>query len=246
LAHHIALIAPDLRGFGQSEGPRGHILRFEEYLDDLEILVARLQKQYPGTPLFLFGHSLGGLICIRYDQTNPGMIDGALLSSPALGLRILIPYPLKKLTEFIAWITPGLAFAPLKWVNTLRNVSWLKPIMQNTTPDMLFDPLCPNVYTSRWLSELLLNGAKAISEAAKFTAPTLCLYDQHDPLIDARLIRQFFDAISSQDKTSVLFSEGRHKHLHEFNCERAVNAILQWMNTRLGFLEPLRSSEPVE
>ncbi|MEX2104963.1 MAG: alpha/beta fold hydrolase, partial [Bacilli bacterium] len=88
LLHQIAFIAPDLRGFGQSGGSRGHINRFHEYLDDLQILITLLQSQYPAVPLFLSGHSLGGLIVIRYGQAYPCKVNGVILSSPALGLRI--------------------------------------------------------------------------------------------------------------------------------------------------------------
>ncbi|MBD0381036.1 alpha/beta fold hydrolase [Paenibacillus sedimenti] len=64
----IACMAPDLRGFGQSAGQKGHIHRFQDYLDDLDQLVIQIQKQYPQLSIFLFGHSLGALIVIRYVQ----------------------------------------------------------------------------------------------------------------------------------------------------------------------------------
>jgi lysophospholipase len=63
---HLAFIAPDLRGFGMSEGKRGYIRQFKDYLDDLDELVIQLQIQFSELPIFLFGHSFGGLVAIRY------------------------------------------------------------------------------------------------------------------------------------------------------------------------------------
>jgi lysophospholipase len=233
LRRQIALIAPDLRGFGQSEGARGHINRFQDYLDDLESLITLLQVRYPSLPLFLLGHSLGGLIVIRYGQQYPGKVNGAVLSSPALGLRIHVPYPLKKMAEFISWITPNLSVEPLKWNEMLRKLSWLRPILPDRNSEILHDPSFTIQYTPRWFTEFLLNGFAALSEAAKFQFPTLCLSGQQDPLIDPGLIQQFFDSITTRDKAYVKFADGRHRPLHEHYKDQAVNNIFQWLYTRL-------------
>src|SRR5690606_39465992 len=62
MKENIGIIAPDLRGFGKSGGPRGHVNHFSDYIDDLEILINLFKKRYESAPLFIFGHSLGGLI----------------------------------------------------------------------------------------------------------------------------------------------------------------------------------------
>ncbi|MCY9517909.1 alpha/beta fold hydrolase [Paenibacillus apiarius] len=67
----IAFAAPDLRGFEQSDGQRGHIHRFKTYLDDLHQLIDYFENQVPKIPIYLFGHSLGGLIIIRYVHIMP-------------------------------------------------------------------------------------------------------------------------------------------------------------------------------
>ena len=57
-----AVYSIDLRGHGKSEGPRAWIASFDEFLDDVQILLDRVAQQQPGKPVFLFGHSMGGLI----------------------------------------------------------------------------------------------------------------------------------------------------------------------------------------
>lgn len=226
LRRHFGLIAPDLRGFGKSDGVRGHINHFQEYLDDLETLVRRLQKQYPDVPLFLLGHSLGGLIVIRYAQKYTHPVKGVILSSPVLGIRIRLPYTLKKLTELISLLAPDLPVDPFKW-------NWLKPILLDDPSDNSRDPLFTTQYTPRWFDELLQNGGHALSQAAKCNVPLLCLCGQHDPLIDLGAVQRFFQSISSDDKVQVVFSEGRHRPLQEHYRNVAINNIFQWITTRL-------------
>lgn len=233
IRHQIALIAPDLRGFGQSDGPRGHINRFQDYLDDLEALVTFLKAKYPSTPLFLTGHSLGGLIVIRYGQLYPDKANGMILSSPALGLRIRVPIALRKLAEFISWITPNLPMEPIKWTDMLRKLSWLRPILPDRPSEILNDPWSTIRYTPRWLTEFIASGNHALSEAPKFCYPTLCLYGEKDTMIDPSLIQQFIDSITTHDKAYIAFPEGRHRPLHEQDRNLAVNNMFQWLDSRL-------------
>ncbi len=70
-AQGYAVYSMDLRGHGKSAGPRAWINSFEEYLDDVQIYYStELQSSRPGKPVFLLGHSMGGLILARYGY-NP-------------------------------------------------------------------------------------------------------------------------------------------------------------------------------
>jgi alpha-beta hydrolase superfamily lysophospholipase len=226
LRRHIGLIAPDLRGFGKSDGVRGHIQRFQEYLDDMTALIGRVRKRFPAVPLFLLGHSFGGLIAIRFAQVYPDMVKGVILSSPALGMRIRLPYPLKKAAELISWIAPSLPVDPFKWKR-------LQSVLLADPSDIDRDPLFTTQYTPRWFHEFLQNGARALSEAAKCSSPLLCLCGQLDPLTDLRVVEKFFQSAGSADRAYVVFSEGRHRPLHEHYREEALRNIFQWITTRL-------------
>ncbi|WP_019120390.1 alpha/beta fold hydrolase [Brevibacillus massiliensis] len=225
LRYRVGLIIPDLRGFGKSEGHRGHINRFEEYLVDLEALIILLQSRYPGVPIFLLGHSLGGLIAIRYSQEYNGKAKGVILSSPVLGMRFPLPYPLKKMTDLLSWIAPSLPIEPFKW-------SWLRSILLGSSSESLHDPLFTIQYTPRWFAEMLQNGVRALSETAKYSLPTLVLYGGQDPLINQRLLENFFLAIPHEDKKSIMFSDGGHRPLHEHHQEEVVHNIFDWVTVR--------------
>jgi alpha-beta hydrolase superfamily lysophospholipase len=84
----ISIWVLDHRGHGQSDGPRGHISSFDDYLNDLKGMV-EIAKAGIGenTRFFLLGHSMGGLISLMFAFKYPDMIDGVIVSSPGIGIE---------------------------------------------------------------------------------------------------------------------------------------------------------------
>lgn len=78
---NYGLIGYDLRGHGKSEGQRGHVLTFEEYVKDTDLLFREVEQRYPGVPRFLYGHSLGAIISILYVLQRKPQISGAVISA---------------------------------------------------------------------------------------------------------------------------------------------------------------------
>src|SRR3990170_2759580 len=67
----------DLRGHGRSPGRRGHIEAWSDYRADLAAYLDPVQAQEaPGTPVFFYGHSLGGAILLEYGLRRPGGLAG--------------------------------------------------------------------------------------------------------------------------------------------------------------------------
>jgi alpha-beta hydrolase superfamily lysophospholipase len=88
----LSTYALDLRGHGASEGRRGHVRRFELFLQDLDRFRREIEGLVPpGTPIFLLGHSMGGLIALRYLEEYVAPIAAAVLTSPWLGTAIPVP-----------------------------------------------------------------------------------------------------------------------------------------------------------
>ena len=79
LASGYAVISFDLRGHGNSEGIRGHFPSIDVVLQDLDALLLTARERYPDIPVFLYGHSLGGILVLTYVQ-NPLVHDRASLS----------------------------------------------------------------------------------------------------------------------------------------------------------------------
>lgn len=231
LKRKIALITPDLRGFGHSGGQRGHVHKFHDYLHDLHQLVIHTQKQYTRLPVFLGGYSLGGLIAIRYVQFFSFKPAGVILCSPAVGIRYKLPYLFKKCIVLASIFTPRLSLEVIQWDKnkSLSKLNWLISKLPSWTTELLNNPKGFQ-YTPRWFTELMRNGTKALKESSKFHFPALCLYDRYDPVVDSEMIQKFFETIPSNDKAHIVFSEGSHQFL---NKQYALEQIFQWLNVRL-------------
>lgn len=98
------VVSPDWRGQGLSSREtenrqKGHINRFEDYLDDLEVLVSSVVTSY-GLPVYILAHSMGGHIALRYMSRWPLKIKKAILASPMIDMRI--PWPIKPLSKVLA------------------------------------------------------------------------------------------------------------------------------------------------
>ncbi|MGH7482883.1 MAG: alpha/beta fold hydrolase, partial [Longimicrobiales bacterium] len=114
LGEHMASVglstyALDLRGHGYSEGRRGHARSFELFLQDLERFRREVQGlTRPGLDLFLLGHSMGGLVVIRYLEEYDVPLGGAVLVSPWLGTALPVPRWKLNLARVLGRVLPAL------------------------------------------------------------------------------------------------------------------------------------------
>src|SRR5215470_1115802 len=72
----------DHRGFGRSEGPRGHITDYHRFVEDIDIVVDAIRDAQPATKLFVLGHSMGAIFATHYAATYPEKLSGMLLMNP--------------------------------------------------------------------------------------------------------------------------------------------------------------------
>lgn len=226
--HQLIYVTPDLRGFGQSGGTRGHVNRFDEYLEDLHYLVQRICTWFPDKPVFLAGHSLGGLVVIRYVQEYKTGIRGGIISAPALGLRFHLPYMCKKAVELVSWVRPTLPINAVSLAMRLRHLPWFQ-FLRPDPNKLKQDPYSTFHYTPRWLRELLQNGSLALANVVRYVLPTLCVYFEQDPIIDSTLIRQFYEAINTEKKACIALPERSHDLRSHPEKPKIFQTMLQWM-----------------
>ena len=79
----FAASASDHRGHGRSDGPRGHINSWDDFRQDTKIFIEQTRKDFPGLPVFIYGHSMGSLISLDYIQHYPNGLKGAIISGTA-------------------------------------------------------------------------------------------------------------------------------------------------------------------
>lgn len=221
----------DLPGCGQSPGKRGHISSFSQYIDTVHQWTNEALVQSDGRPVFLMGHSLGGLIVTRYAQTQAAAekLSGIILTSPCMELVLKVPEWKKSLAKVLDRIWPSLA---------LPNGISPDMVSRDVKVQDLYkrDPLNYHKVSVRWFEELHRAMKLAWEEADKLDLPVLILQAGDDQLVDAQAVERFADRIQAE-KEFHLFPHLRHEVLNEPEKQQVLERMVQWMqkNTNMTY-----------
>ena len=217
--------AIDHRGHGKSGGKQGHVASFDQYIMDLQIVV-ELARQELGKEkkLFLIGHSMGGLIAINFAIGFGKLIDGLVVSSPALGMTVKVPFLKEKLGKFMSNILPGL---------TLSNELDKEKISHDREVVMEYDndPLVHDKVSARWFTEFMASMEKANNRAGKIDVPVLMQVAGDDYLVNAPASKEFFSKLSVKDKTLHFYDGLYHEVYNEKreDREKVLNDLVAWL-----------------
>lgn len=227
----VAVYCMDQRGYGRSGGVRGHVSRFDEYLADLRIFVDLVAEYSAGLARpVLLGHSLGGLVALRYAEQFPETLRGLILCSPWLALARPFPAPARAVIGVLSVVAPR-----LHWDTSGRGGG---PDRVRRDPAMsrfvAADPLRVRRMTPRWFTEVTRAQRAAIDDAINLDLPSLWLQAGSDHVVSAAVSRQAFDCVHHADKTFHLFPEAYHELHNEPEAERTriFGLIEEWLQVR--------------
>jgi len=214
LPEGISVWALDHRGHGQSDGTRGHVFAFFQYVAELSKLVEMASYGIAeGVKVFLLGHSLGGLIALRFAADFSKMVDGVIVSSPALGL----PGDLPAVKAFVGRIMSAI------WPTfSLANELDVPKICHDEGVVCAYrdDPLVHDRVTARWFTEFLSAMEAANHSATEIKVPLLMQLAGDDHLTNVDASTSFFDALGSDDKTLYVYDGLYHEIYNEREEQR--------------------------
>ncbi|MCD6546627.1 MAG: lysophospholipase [Thermotogae bacterium] len=208
--NQIEILCFDLPGHGETSGLRGYISKFEDFLELIQDLKSSFLN-HP-KPRILFGHSLGGLIAVRYVQEHESDFDGLILSSPAIvfnldnKIRNIIPI-LRFLNFIIPWFTTSNGLEPS---SLSRN--------QESVEKYVNDPLVHDRISIRLFCEMLRNSNQAKNGIERIRIPILLFGGTDDRIVSfnevAKLIRKTFDnqIVGFEGGYHELFEDIEHHH----------------------------------
>ncbi|NWF96263.1 MAG: lysophospholipase [Candidatus Thorarchaeota archaeon] len=222
----LAVLAPDMRGFGHYTGRKGHVISFDEYVEDLQNIVMQAKDKYPNRLTYLFGHSMGALHVIRYVAVYPESVDGIVISCPGLAERL----PVGRMTRLAARV---LSLMDVKrYVQTKLDFSLAshdpEVVRAHENDPLRFDKVTPRLGISG------LDAAKKAMRLAKFIrTPALIQQAGDDRVVVAEKAKEFHDNLASQDKEWKLY-EGLYHEIHaEIGKERVLEDMEAWLEKRL-------------
>lgn len=230
-AHGIECHLFDLRGHGESEGPRGHVDQFEDYLNDLQRVVDALPARTDDVPFLLLAHSLGSLIALCYLRATPATFDACAVSSPFLGPAFAVPAAKLLLARAASVATPSLHLE-----------SGLRPEWVSRDPDVVAaysaDPHVFSTTTPRWFVEVAAAQRELLAHADGITTPALFLLAGSDRIADHHLAQQLFERLGTpaSQKELRLYPALYHEVFNELPAARAevIRDLLSWLDRRLA------------
>jgi alpha-beta hydrolase superfamily lysophospholipase len=225
----ITVFAPDFRGHGKSGGNRGHVLSFDDYVEDLHSMFGEAAKEKkPGTKCFLLGHSMGGLIAINYAIGRQDGIDGLIVSSPSLGVAVKVPAVKAVLGKVMSSLWPGLSLNNELDASKISHDEKVVAAYKN-------DPLVHDRVTARWFTEFLSAMENANNRVSEIKVPILMQIAGDDHLVNASASKDFFGKLSSKDKTLHLYEGYYHEIFNEKEEMRnvSIDDLEKWIFSRI-------------
>ncbi|WP_058486660.1 alpha/beta hydrolase [Defluviitalea phaphyphila] len=219
----------DHRSHGRSEGVRGHIDSFFEFTSDFHELVSIIKKEHPNTPIFTFGHSMGGLISFAYALIyKKDNIKGQIFSGPALGAPWGLYRVPTKLYEILGKTIPkAKIYNIIKGKRVSRNIKYVSEFKKN--------PFDLRYSTVSLLSEFLYKGMSWVQDNAEnYDIPCLFLHGKADRIIPYHRTSEIYNKIKSEDKTLKLYENCYHELIHEPEREEIMSDILDWLEERIN------------
>lgn len=222
-AQGYAVFALDLRGRGRSSGERFYIERFQEYLDDVDATIRLARSRHPGLPVFLLGHSAGGVVSSVYSLEHQHELAGLICESFAFR----VPAP-----DFVLAVVKGISHLwPHTHVLTLKNADFSRD--PEAVAAMNRDPLIKDEsQPSLTVAQLVLADERLEREFPQITLPVFIMHGTADKATRPEGSQQFYDNAGSADKTLKLYDGHVHDLLNDYGREQVMDDILRWLDAR--------------
>jgi acylglycerol lipase len=230
-ANGWAVYACDLRAHGLSPNPPGagrvHVNRFADYFLDVAALIELARKNHGGLPLYILGHSMGGLIAISFALEKPDGLAGAIISSPALGTHpdFQPPLALKLMVGILSRIAPRLLIDS----NLDDDAISRDPEVVQAYID---DPLISKKVSARWYGEITKAIKSANRNASTLRIPMLLMQSGADRLVDPEATRRFSEATPGKLVDLVVWEGLYHEMFNEPEKDQVRQRVLDWLRDR--------------
>ena len=224
IARGLAVYAIDLRGRGQSEGERFFVDRFEDYVSDVHGLVTLARSRDSALPVFLLGHSAGGVVACLYAVEHQAELAGLICESFAFK----VPAP-----DVALAVLKGLSHvAPHAHVLRLKNEDFSRDpaIVQQMNADPL---IADEKQPTQTVAEMVRADQRLERDFPNFTLPLLILHGTNDKATKLSGSQQFYDTAGSRDKTLKLYDGAYHDLLNDTDRATVLADVARWVDAHL-------------
>ncbi len=218
------LASYDQRGWGRSEGRSAFVRRIDDYTDDLALALAQVRSEHPDLPLFLFGHSMGGLVVTLFAIDHKPEVSGLVLSGSAFESDES-PF-LQSIGRVIGKWFPKLPTAPLTW----HYISRSPEVIAAAEAD-------PMYYKGRIIAATgaaMLDGMDRVqAQMEAITYPFLAFHGGADRVTNPQGSRDLYRRAASADKTLKIYDGLYHETLNEPEQAEVLADFIAWLDARI-------------
>ena len=221
-----ALMGFDLRGHGRSGGPRGHTPSLEALMQDIDRFLEQVRRRYPGLPVFLYGHSVGGALVLSYGLRRKPDVKGIIATGSALHTeperhpdKVIMARILGSLLPRVA-ISTGLQTSKLSRDPQVES-AYIK------------DPLVHDRISLGFGKNMLEGNRWALQHASEFPLPLLLMHGADDQISYPSGSQEFAAALGG--KAKLVLWDGLYHEIHnEPEKAEVLKTTIQWMDEQLG------------
>ena len=223
-ARGLAAYALDLRGRGRSDGERFFINSFSDYTSDVDQLVAIARAAHPGLPIYVLGHSAGGVVASTYVFEHQDRLAGLVCESFALDVGV---------PDAAALLIKGIShLAPHLHIFTLKNEIFSRD--PAVIAAMNADPLIANESQPAETSAELIKAAERLkANMPKYRVPILIIHGTADKATRYQGSEYFYEHAGSTDKTLKLYEGHYHDLLNDVGKEDVMADVQSWLDERI-------------
>lgn len=223
-ADGIATYAVDLRGRGRSDGERFYVEDVADYLSDIATLISVARAQAPDAPVFLLGHSAGGVLASAYALDHQDELKGLVCESFAF--RVPAPRIVLTITRWISRIAPRLRVLKLPNEGFSRDPEIVEALDQ--------DVLIRNeVQPAKTVAEMLRAIERLECGFDRFRLPILILHGSADKVTLKAGSEMFYEKAGSADKTLKVYPDHVHDLLSDIGKKSVLRDMKSWIDQRL-------------
>ena len=225
IADRLAVYALDLRGRGLSDGERFYVDTFDDYVADVTRFVALVKSKEPAVPIFLLGHSAGGVVASLFTIDHQAELAGFICESFAYQ----VPAP-----DFALAVFKGLShLAPHAHILHLKNDDFSRD--PQAVAAMNADPLIAHeTQPTRTLAAMVRADERLKDAFPRITLPVLILHGTADKATKPSGSQFFYDSAGSKDKTLKFYDGGFHDLLNDLGKVEVMGDINAWIAARVA------------
>ncbi len=210
------VITYDLRGHGRTMGKKGYVDSYMTMIEDLDFLVDRAFKSTE--KVFLYGHSMGGVITNIY-ATLKKRVNGVIITASPTKIM-----PVLNMIRII----------PRRFINNMKIKTDFNDPRLTHENKYIKDEFDMDYFYMKMVIEVMIKGMKVLTKNMhNYTTPILLIYSESDQMVSPKMGQRMYDKIKSEDKQIKVYKTSYHNIHMDVEVDLLKEDIVNWLDQRI-------------